>query len=44
MLMVIERFREYREHLPEAYDVFCDWAVNDVDPTGSVGRFSGPTV
>lgn len=44
MLVVIERFSEHREHLPEVNDGFCDWAVSDVDPTGSVGRFPGPTV
>jgi hypothetical protein len=44
MLLVIKRFREHRGHLPEVNDGFCQRAVSDVDPTGSVGRFPGPTV
>ena len=44
MSMEVEYIREKWELMPNFKDDFRHYAVSDVDPTGSVGRFPGTTV
>jgi hypothetical protein len=44
MYIEVKHYREIHELLPNLKDDFRHYAVSDVDPTGSVGRFPGPTV
>jgi hypothetical protein len=44
MSVEVEYMREKCELMPNFKDDFRHCAVSDADPTGSVGRFPGPTV